>query len=32
LRWFELVLPRRLDIILDINQRLLDEGADPLPR
>jgi glycogen phosphorylase len=31
LRWFELVLPRHLEIILDINQRLLDEARTRFP-
>jgi starch phosphorylase len=31
LRWFELVLPRHLEIILDVNQRLLDEVRTRFP-
>jgi starch phosphorylase len=31
LRWFELVLPRHLEIILSINQRLLDEVRTRFP-
>jgi glycogen phosphorylase len=31
LHWFELVLPRHLEIILDINQRLLDEVRTRFP-
>jgi glycogen phosphorylase len=31
LRWFELMLPRHLEIILDINQRLLDEVRARFP-
>ncbi len=31
LRWFELMLPRHLEIILDINQRLLDEVRTRFP-
>ena len=31
LRWFELVLPRHLEIILGINQRLLDEVRTRFP-
>ena len=31
LSWFELVLPRHLEIILDINQRLLDEARTRFP-
>jgi starch phosphorylase len=31
LRWLELVLPRHLEIILDINQRLLDEARTRFP-
>ena len=29
--WFELLLPRHLEIILEINRRLARRGADPLP-
>ena len=29
LAWFELMLPRHLEIILEINRRLLDDGAGP---
>ena len=31
LAWFELLLPRHLEIIHEINRRLLEDGADPLP-
>ena len=31
LRWFELMLPRHLEIILEINRRLARRGAGPLP-
>jgi starch phosphorylase len=31
LRWFELMLPRHLEIILDINHRLLDEARARFP-
>ena len=30
--WFEMLLPRHLEIIYEINRRLLDDGSDPLPR
>ena len=30
--WFEMLLPRHLEIIFEINRRLLDVGSDPLPR
>ena len=32
LRWFELLLPRQLEIIYEINRRLLDEVRTPLSR
>ena len=32
LAWFELLLPRHLEIILEINRRLLDGGAAAFPR
>ena len=31
LPWFEMLLPRHLEIIFEINRRLLDEVRDPLP-
>jgi len=31
LEWFELMLPRHLDIVYEINRRLLDEVRDRLP-
>ena len=31
LRWFELLLPRQLEIILEIDRRLARGGAEPLP-
>ena len=32
LRWFELLLPRHLEIILEINRRLARGGADAASR
>ena len=32
LAWFEIMLPRHLEIILEINRRLLDDGSAPLSR
>ena len=32
LAWFEMMLPRHLEIIFEINRRLLDDSADALPR
>ena len=31
LAWFEMMLPRHLEIIYEINRRFLDDGAAPLP-
>ena len=31
-RWFEMLLPRHLEIIYEINRRLLDDGPRPLSR
>ena len=31
-RWFEMLLPRHLEIIYEINRRLLDDVREPLPR
>src|SRR5262245_65002383 len=31
LRWFEMLLPRHLEIIFEINRRLLDEVRDRYP-
>ena len=31
LAWFEMLLPRHLEIIYEINRRLLDDVRDPLP-
>ena len=30
--WFEMLLPRHLEIIFEINRRLLDDVRTPLPR
>ena len=30
--WFEMLLPRHLEIILEINRRLLDDVRDRFPR
>ena len=32
LAWFEIMLPRHLEIIFEINRRLLDDGSAPLSR
>ena len=31
LRWFEVMLPRQLEIIYEINRRLLDDVRTPFP-